>query len=63
MQELTDQEMDTAAGGILPIIGFGLALASKAAGSTGVATWALGSASLVLSSFSLGQYLGSISRD
>lgn len=63
MQELTQDEMSAANGGVLPVIGFGLALGAKAAGSGGVATWAISSASLVLASFELGRYLGSLSRD
>lgn len=62
MQELNYDELEAANGGVLPVIGFGLALAGKAAGSTGVTTWAISSASLVLASFELGRYLGSLSR-
>ena len=57
MQQLTAQEMDQAGGGILPLIGFGLALAGKLGGSAGVVSWAVGSASLVLASFELARYL------
>ncbi len=63
MQELTNDEMSSANGGVLPVVGFALALTSKGAGSTGVATWALSSVTLVLASFELGRYLGSFSRD
>ncbi len=55
--ELTDEEMDQASGGILPVIGFGLALAGKASGSAGVIGWAIGSASLIVASYDLARFL------
>ncbi len=55
--ELTDDEMQQAGGGILPVIGFGLALAGKASGSAGVVGWAIGSASLIVASYDLAGYL------
>ena len=57
MRALTVQEMDQASGGILPLIGFGLALAGKLTGSAGVASWAVGSASLVVATFEGAKYL------
>ena len=56
MRELTADELDEVSGGILPLVGFGLALAGKVMGSTGVAGWAVGSASLVLGSYSMAEY-------
>ena len=55
--ELTDEELQQAGGGILPVIGFGLALAGKASGSAGVVGWAISSSSLVLASYELAGYL------
>lgn len=57
MRELTVQEMGQASGGILPLIGFGLAVAGKLAGSTGVVTWAISSASLILATYGAAGYL------
>ena len=56
MRELTETEIDEVSGGFLPIIGFGLALAGKALGSAGVYGWIVGSASLILGSYSMGAY-------
>ena len=58
MRELTLQEKEEVGGGILPLIGFGLAVAGKAAGGGGVVGWAISSASLILASYSLGVYFG-----
>ena len=60
MRTLTVQEMDQTSGGILPLIGFALALAGKVAGSAGVTTWAVGSASLVLATFEGAKYARSL---
>ena len=57
MRELTVQEMDQASGGILPLIGFGLALAGKLAGSSGVVTWGISSASLILGTYGAAAWL------
>ena len=57
MRTLTEQEMDQASGGILPLIAFALALVGKAAGSAGVTGWAVGSASLVLATYEGAKYL------
>jgi hypothetical protein len=57
MRELTETEIDEVSGGFLPIFGFGVALAGKALGSAGVYGWAISSASLILSSYSFGEYL------
>ena len=58
MQELTEQEIEEVTGGILPLIGFGLALGGKVIGSAGVGGWALSSASLILAAYSAGVWLG-----
>lgn len=62
MRTLTTQEMEQAGGGILPLIGFGLALAGKLSGSAGVAGWAVGSASLVLATYEAANYLGNLNN-
>ncbi len=62
MQELNVHEMDQASGGILPLIGFALALVSKVGGSTGVVGWAAGSAGLILGTFEAAKYLGSLKQ-
>jgi lactobin A/cerein 7B family class IIb bacteriocin len=59
MRELTETEIDSVNGGILPLIGFGLALAGKAFSSAGVFGWAVNSAGLILASYSLGDYMRS----
>ena len=60
MRELTLQERNEVSGGILPIIGFGLAVAGKVSGGGGVATWAISSAGLIVSSYGLADhFLGS----
>ena len=56
MRELTTDEIERVNGGVLPLIGFGLALLGKGMGSAGVFGWAVGSASLILSSYSLAEY-------
>ena len=57
MRELTVQEMDQASGGILPLLGFVIAVAGKVAG-TGTATgWAISSAGVLLGSYQLADYL------
>lgn len=58
MRELTVQEKDEVSGGILPLIGFGLAVAAKAMGSGGVTGWAISSASLVVASYGLAAAYG-----
>ncbi len=58
MRELTVQEMDQTSGGILPLIGFAVALVSKVGGSAGVVTWAASSAGLVLATYQAAKYLG-----
>lgn len=58
MRELTLQEKDEVSGGFLPLIGFGLAVAAKAMGSSGVAGWAIGSASLIVASYGLAAAYG-----
>lgn len=63
MRTLSAQEMDQTSGGILPLIGFGLALAGKLAGSAGVAGWAVGSASLVLATYEGANYLDSLKEE
>ena len=62
MRTLTTQELEQAGGGILPLIGFGLALAGKLGGSAGVAGWAVGSASLVLATYEAANYLGNLNN-
>ncbi len=62
MRELTVQEMDQASGGILPLIGFAIALVSKVTGSTGVA-WAVSSAGLILGTFEAAKYLGDLKKE
>ncbi len=57
MRELTYDDMEQASGGILPVIGFGLALAGKLGGGGGVVSWAVSSASLVVASYELAKYL------
>lgn len=57
MRELTDQEMQDSAGGILPVIGFAASLAGHAAGFSGVATWAVSSVGLITSTIGLADYL------
>ena len=57
MRELTFDDMDQASGGILPVIGFALAVAGKVGGGGGAVGWAIGSASLVLASYELAKYL------
>ena len=59
MRELTETEIESVYGGVLPLIGFGLALASKALGSAGVFGWAINSAGLIVASYSLGDYMRS----
>ena len=56
MRELTLQEKEEVGGGILPLIGFGLALAGKLVGGGGVTTWAIGSSSLILASYGVADY-------
>ena len=56
-RELTDDEIDMVAGGILPVVAFGLALAGKVTATNAVG-WAIGSASLVLGTYELARYLG-----
>ncbi len=63
MHELSQQELEQAGGGILPVVGFGLALAGKVAGSSGVATWAVSSAGLILSTYEAAKYLGSLKEE
>ena len=58
MRELTVQEMDQASGGILPLIGFGFALAGKVGGTTTVVAWAVSSASLIPGTYEAARYLG-----
>ena len=58
MQDLSEQEIEEVSGGILPLIGFGLALAGKVIGSAGVGGWAVGSASLILGSYAAAVWLG-----
>ena len=62
MQELTVQELDQASGGILPLIGFAIALVSKVGGSTGVVGWAASSAGLVLATYEGAKYLGNLNN-
>ena len=62
MRTLTTQEMEQAGGGILPLIGLGLALAGKLGGSAGVAGWAVGSASLVLATYEGAKYLDGLKQ-
>lgn len=63
MHELNQQDLDNTSGGILPLVGFGLALAGKAAGSTGVVTWAVSSAGLILSTYEAAKYLDSLKEE
>jgi hypothetical protein len=56
MRELTEAETEEVAGGFIPVVAFGLAVTGKLAGSTGVTGWAIGSASLVLASYSMADY-------
>ncbi len=58
MRELTIQEREEVSGGILPLIGFGLALAAKAMGGGGVVGWAIGSASLILATYQMAKAYG-----
>lgn len=57
MQELTQEEMSESAGGVVPVVGFVVAVAGHAAGFSGVGTWALSSASLITASYGLAEYL------
>lgn len=61
MRELTLQERNEVSGGILPLIGFGLAVAGKVTAGGGVATWAIASASLVAASYGLAAAYGPFS--
>lgn len=56
MRELTLQEKEEVGGGILPLIGFGLAVAGKVTAGGGVTGWAISSASLILGSYGLAHY-------
>lgn len=56
MRELTLQEKGEVGGGILPLIGFALAVAGKATSGGGVVGWAVTSASLVAASYGLADY-------
>ena len=62
MQELNLNEIEQANGGILPVVGFALAVAGKVGGSSGAIGWAVSSASLVLSTFEAAKYLGSLKK-
>ncbi len=57
MRELNQQEMDEASGGIVPLIGFAVALAGHLSGVTGVTTWAISSVGLIAGTYSAAQYL------
>ena len=57
MRELNQQEMDEASGGIVPLIGFAVALAGHLSGFTGVTTWAISSIGLIAGTFGAAQYL------
>ena len=63
VQELSQQELDHAGGGVLPLVGFGLAVVGKAAGSSGVVTWAVSSASLILSTYEAAKYLDGLKEE
>ena len=60
MRELTLQEKAGVSGGILPAVGFGLALAGKVVGGGGVAGWAITSASLIAGSYGLAEAYGPV---
>ena len=49
--------MDEASGGIVPLIGFAVALAGHVSGLGGVTTWAISSIGLIAGTYSAAQYL------
>ncbi|MDP6377510.1 MAG: class IIb bacteriocin, lactobin A/cerein 7B family [Pseudomonadales bacterium] len=55
MRELTANEIEATTGGVLPIVGIGIAIASKLS-ATGLAGWALSSAGLILSSYQVAEH-------
>ena len=57
MKELTTEEMEQANGGWLPLVGLALAVAGKLTAS-GPASWAIGSAGLVLTTYQVAQHYG-----
>jgi hypothetical protein len=63
MRELSDAEIDEVQGGIAPVIGFGVALASHASGFSGVAGWALSSIGLIGATYGLAEYLHQSEED
>ena len=60
MQPITIEASEEATGGVLPLVGFGLALAGKLTATGGVTTWAIGSGSLILATYQTAEYLDSL---
>ena len=55
MRELTSAELNATTGGVLPLIGLGLAVAGKATASS-FTGWAIASASLILTSYQTAEH-------
>ena len=55
MRELTAAETHATSGGVLPLIGLGLAVAGKAT-ATSLTGWAIASSSLILTSYQTAEH-------
>lgn len=61
MRELNDAELAATSGGVLPLIGVGLALAGKLM-APGIGSWAIGSASLILATYQAAETYGKLKQ-
>ena len=57
MRELSQDEIEQVDGGVLPLIGFGIALGGKLTATSGLASWAFGSAGLIYATYGAAEYL------